>query len=46
LLSPIPFSIFICLVYLRMRRIVSLATAHWLMDGGDAFVGSLLPLLR
>jgi hypothetical protein len=46
LLSPIPFSIFICLVYLRMRRFVPLATAHWLMDGGDAFVGSLLPLLR
>lgn len=34
------------LVYLRIRRIVPLATAHWLMDGGDAFVGSLLPLLR
>lgn len=45
LLSPIPFSIFITLVYLRLRRIVPLATAHWLMDGGDAFVGSLLPLL-
>ena len=46
LVSPIPFSIFITLVYLRVRRIVPLATAHWLMDGGDAFVGSLLPLLR
>jgi uncharacterized protein len=46
LLSPIPFSIFITLVYLRIRRIVPLATAHWLMDGGDAFAGSLLPLLR
>jgi membrane protease YdiL (CAAX protease family) len=45
LLSPIPFSIFVTLVYLRLRRIVPLATAHWLMDGGDAFVGSLLPLL-
>jgi membrane protease YdiL (CAAX protease family) len=46
LISPIPFSIFITLVYLRIRRIVPLATAHWLMDGGDAFVGSLWPLLR
>lgn len=46
LLSPLPFSTFIALVYLRLRRIVPLATAHWLMDGGDAFVGSLLPLLR
>ncbi len=45
LLSPLPFSTFITLVYLRLRRIVPLATAHWLMDGGDAFVGSLLPLL-
>jgi hypothetical protein len=46
LVSPIPFSIFVTLVYLRIRRIVPLATAHWLMDGGDAFVGSLWPLLR
>ncbi|HLO20350.1 MAG TPA: CPBP family glutamic-type intramembrane protease [Sphingomicrobium sp.] len=46
LLSPLPFSIFITLVYLRLRRIVPLATAHWLMDGSDAFAGSLLPLLR
>jgi membrane protease YdiL (CAAX protease family) len=46
LMSPIPFSFFVTLVYLRLRRIVPLATAHWLMDGGDAFVGSLWPLLR
>jgi membrane protease YdiL (CAAX protease family) len=46
LLSPLPFSIFITLVYLRLRRIVPLATAHWLMDGSDAFAGGLLPLLR
>ena len=46
LLSPIPFSIFITLVYLRIRRVLPLATAHWLMDGGAAFVGSLWPLLR
>ncbi len=46
LLSPIPFSTFITLVYLRMRRILPLAIAHWLMDGGAAFAGSLWPLLR
>lgn len=46
LLSPIPFSTFITLVYLRTRRIVPLAIAHWLMDGADAFIGSVWPLLR
>ena len=46
LLSPIAFSTFITLVYLRIRRIVPLATAHWLMDGADAFIRILLPLLR
>jgi hypothetical protein len=45
LLSPILFSIFITLIYLRIRRIVPLATAHWLMDGGDAFFRMLWPLL-
>jgi hypothetical protein len=44
-LAPIPFSTFQALLYLRMRRIVPLATAHWLMDGGDAFVRMLWPLL-
>jgi len=46
MLSPLLFSTFIAIVYLRMRRIVPLATAHWLMDGGDSFVRTLLPLLR
>ncbi len=46
LVSPIAFSTFITLVYLRIRRIVPLATAHWLMDGADAFVRILWPLLR
>jgi hypothetical protein len=45
LLSPLPFSTFICLVYLRVRRIVPLATAHWLMDGASAFLSTLWPLL-
>lgn len=46
LLSPIAFSTFITLVYLRVRRILPLATAHWLMDGVAAFIGILWPLLR
>ena len=46
LLSPIAFSTFVTLVYLRVRRILPLATAHWLMDGGATFVGTLWPLLR
>jgi uncharacterized protein len=45
-LAPIPHSIFITLVYLRLRRILPLATAHWLMDGASAFIGVLWPLLR
>ena len=45
-LSPIAHSTFIALVYLHVRRIVPLATAHWLMDGTAAFVGSLWPLLQ
>lgn len=44
-LAPIPFSVFQLLLYLRIRRIVPLATAHWLMDGGDAFVRTLWPLM-
>jgi uncharacterized protein len=46
LLSPIPQSTFFVLVYLRVRRIVPLATAHWLMDGAGTFIASLWPLLR
>ena len=45
-LSPIFHSTFVALVYLRIRRILPLATAHWLMDGGSAFYGLLWPLLR
>jgi uncharacterized protein len=44
-LAPIPFSTFQALLYLRIRRIVPFATAHWLMDGGDAFYRTLWPLL-
>ncbi|MES0030757.1 CPBP family glutamic-type intramembrane protease [Mesorhizobium sp. M0040] len=46
LLAPIAHSTFITLVYLRVRRILPLATAHWLMDGASVFIGILWPLLR
>lgn len=45
-LSPLAFSAFQALLYLRVRRILPLATAHWLMDGGDAFARTLWPLLQ
>jgi membrane protease YdiL (CAAX protease family) len=46
LISPIPFSMFAILAYLRFRNLVPLAIAHWLMDGADAIRGSLWPLLQ
>jgi membrane protease YdiL (CAAX protease family) len=42
LLSPVPFSIFVTLLYLRFRRLVPFAVAHALMDGASV----LIPLLR
>jgi membrane protease YdiL (CAAX protease family) len=44
-LAPIPFSIFIVLVYLRVRRILPLAIAHWLMDAISVLIGAW-PTLR
>jgi membrane protease YdiL (CAAX protease family) len=41
-LSPVPFSVFATLLYLRLRRLVPLAIAHALMDGASV----LLPLAR
>ena len=46
MISPIPFSVFIILMYLHFRRLMPFAIAHWLMDGVDAFAGSLWPLLH
>jgi len=46
LLSPIPESIFVTLLYLRLRRLIPLAVSHALMDGATVLIGSLLPLLR
>jgi membrane protease YdiL (CAAX protease family) len=44
--SPIPFSVFSTLLYLRLRRLIPLAVAHALMDGASVFISALLPLLR
>jgi membrane protease YdiL (CAAX protease family) len=46
LLSPMPFSVFATLFYLRLRRWVPLAIAHALMDGASVPIGVLLPLMR
>jgi membrane protease YdiL (CAAX protease family) len=46
LLSPVPFSVFETLLYLRLRRLVPLAIAHAMMDGASVVIGVLLPQLR
>jgi len=46
LLSPVPFSVFQTLLYLRLRRLVPFAIAHAMMDGASVLIGVLLPLLR
>jgi membrane protease YdiL (CAAX protease family) len=46
LLSPVPFSVFVTLLYLRLRRLIPLAIAHALMDGASVVIGELLPLMR
>jgi hypothetical protein len=46
LLSPIPFTIFSTVLYLRLRRLVPFVVAHALMDGSTVLFGALLPLLR
>lgn len=46
LLSPVPESIFVTLLYLRLRRLLPLAISHALMDGATVLIGALLPLLR
>jgi membrane protease YdiL (CAAX protease family) len=42
LLAPVPFSVFVTLLYLRYRRLVPFAVAHALMDGATV----LIPLLK
>jgi hypothetical protein len=46
LLSPVPYSVFGTLLYLRLRRLVPLAIAHAVMDGASVLIGVLLPVLR
>lgn len=46
LLSPIPFSVFQTLLYLRLRRLIPFAIAHALMDGASVLIGVLLPQWR
>jgi len=46
LLSPVPFSVFQALLYLRLRRLLPFAIAHALMDGAGVVIGVLLPQLR
>jgi hypothetical protein len=46
LLSPVPNTIFVTLVYLRFRRLLPLAISHALMDGASVLIGTLLPLLK
>jgi membrane protease YdiL (CAAX protease family) len=46
LLSPIPESIFVTVLYLRLRRLIPLALSHALMDGATVLIGTVLPLLR
>jgi membrane protease YdiL (CAAX protease family) len=41
LLSPIPFSVFQTLLYLRLRRLVPFAIAHAIMDGASVLIGVL-----
>lgn len=46
LLSPVPESVFVTLLYLRLRRVIPFAIAHALMDGATVLIGAVLPLVR
>jgi uncharacterized protein len=43
LLSPLPYSVFQALLYLRLRRLVPFVVAHALMDGTSVLIGVVLP---
>ena len=45
LLGSLPNALFMILVYLKLRRLLPLALAQWLMNGAAVFMGSLWPLL-
>jgi membrane protease YdiL (CAAX protease family) len=46
LASSLPFSLFLTMLYLRLRRLLPLAIAHALLDGASVGISVLLPLLR
>jgi uncharacterized protein len=46
LLSPVPFSFFQTLLYLRLRRLIPFAIAHAFLDGASVLIGVLIPQLR
>jgi hypothetical protein len=46
LVSSIPHSLFMTVLYLRLRRVFTLAIAHALLDGASVFSSVLLPSLR
>lgn len=46
LLSSVPHSLFMTMLYLRLRRLLPLAIAHALLDGASVFTSVLLPSLR
>lgn len=46
LLSPVPYSLFQALLYLRLRRLIPFAIAHAALDGASVFISVLLPQLR
>jgi hypothetical protein len=39
LLSSVPHSVFVTLLYLRLRRLIPLAIAHALMDSASVLIG-------
>ena len=45
-LSSVPYSVFLTVLYLRLRRLVPLAIVHALLDGASVVIGVLLPLVR
>jgi membrane protease YdiL (CAAX protease family) len=45
LLSPVPYSLFQTLLFLRLRRLIPFAIAHALLDGASVVIGVLLPQL-
>ena len=46
LLSPVPYSLFQALLYLRLRRLIPFAIAHAFLDGASVLIGVLIPQLR